>query len=135
MAKFTTYLLSDDAKAQAEFYVKALGGEILSVMTHGQVPGASGTNKDKVVHLSLVAAGVQFFLTDSMFGPVTTGNAVSQCLEFVSETEAREAFNNLAADGGDVSAPLEPAFWGSLFGEVVDKFGIPWMVATEAKPG
>ena len=55
MAKLTPYIFSEDAKAQAEFYTQALGGEILSVQTHGEIPGTKEELKDKVMHLSLVA--------------------------------------------------------------------------------
>ncbi|MNR46938.1 hypothetical protein D3C85_1659750 [compost metagenome] len=53
-------------------------------------------------------------------------------LEFESEQEARVAFDNLAVDG-KVKLPLEPAFWGALFGEIEDKYGIRWMITTEPK--
>ncbi|MNU02524.1 hypothetical protein D3C72_2462590 [compost metagenome] len=53
-------------------------------------------------------------------------------LEFESEHEARVAFDNLAVDG-KVNLPLEPAFWGVLFGEIEDKYGIRWMITTEPK--
>jgi PhnB protein len=55
MAKYTTYILSENTKGQAEFYTKVLGGEILSVMTYGQLPDANEALKDKVIHLNLIA--------------------------------------------------------------------------------
>jgi PhnB protein len=132
MAKHTTYIFSEDAKAQAEFYTKALGGEIRSVMTHGQLPDASDDLKDKVLHLDMVAAGVTFFMSDSVFEPVVHGTAINLCLEFQTEAEAYEAFDKLA-EGGTVKDSLKPAFWGSLFGLLEDKFGVSWMITTEAK--
>jgi PhnB protein len=132
MAKLTPYLISDDARAQAEFYTRALGGEILSVMTHGDLPGASEALKDKVIHLSLIAAGIPIFMTDSDSGPVTRGNGLSLSLEFATEAEAHGAFDRLAA-GGTVKFPLEKAFWGALFGQLEDKFGVLWMITNEVK--
>ncbi|MCR2805245.1 VOC family protein [Paenibacillus soyae] len=132
MAKHTTYIMSEDAKAQAEFYVQTFGGEILSVMTHGQLPGAREELKDKVVNLSLIAAGVHFMMSDSVFEPVVRGNAINLSLEFETEAEAREAFHKLAA-GGNVICQLEPAFWGSLYGQLEDKFGVRWMITTAAQ--
>ncbi|MFS0838520.1 VOC family protein [Paenibacillus sp. 1P03SA] len=131
MATHTTYIISEDARAQAEFYIGALGGEITSVTTYGQVPGASEEElKDKVINLSLVAAGVTFLMSDSMFEALTPGNMVSLCLEFATEEEAHTAFNNLSK-GGNVKQPLEPAFWGALFGQLEDKFGISWMITSD----
>ncbi|WP_426448125.1 VOC family protein [Paenibacillus sp. S-38] len=132
MAKHNTYFFSEDARAQADFYVQALGGEIQAVMTNGQLPDAAEGTKDKVIHLSMVAAGVNFCLADAVFGPVSPGSAISQCLTFAAEAEARDAFEKLS-EGGTVSQPLEPAFWGALFGQLEDKFGVQWMITTEAQ--
>jgi len=109
----------------------ALGGEMLSVTTYGQLPDAKDEWKDKVVNMSLMAGGVHFMMADSVFEPVTRGNAVHLSLEFASEAEAREAFDKLA-EGGHVKSALTPAFWGALFGHVEDKFGILWMITTAA---
>lgn len=49
------------------------------------------------------------------------------------KAEALQAFDQLA-EGGSVKHPLERAFWGALFGQVEDKFGVQWMVTREA-PG
>jgi len=129
MAKHTTYIMSEDAKAQAEFYTHALGGEILSVMTHGQLPDAKEELKDKVVNLSLMAGGIQFLMSDSVFEPIIRGNAIHLCLEYEADAEAREAFDKLAV-GGIIKCPLEPAFWGTLYGHIEDKYGVMWMITT-----
>ncbi|KAE9072688.1 hypothetical protein PF010_g25385 [Phytophthora fragariae] len=124
--------MSEDARAQAEFYTYALGGEILTVMTHGQLPEAKEELKDKVVNLSLMAGGINFFMSDSVFEPIIRGNAVHLSLEFATEAEARDAFDKLA-EGGNVKCPLEPAFWGALYGHIEDKYGVMWMITTEPK--
>ena len=132
MAKQYTYIFSEDARAQAEFYTQALGGEVLSVMTYGDLPDAKEALKDKVLHLSLVAAGVTFMMSDSIRGPLTQGNNLNVVLEFPADAEAHEAFDNLA-EGGRVIDALKPAFWGALFGVLEDKYGITWMITTEPK--
>ncbi|WP_130616561.1 VOC family protein [Cohnella abietis] len=131
MAKLTPYIFSEDARAQAEFYTHALGGEILSVMTHGQRPDAAEEIKDKVMHLSLVAGGITFLMCD-IFDPVDRGSSINLSLEFATEEEAREAFDKLAV-GGTIKHPLGPAFWGGLFGQIEDKYGIAWMIGNESK--
>lgn len=123
--------MSEDARAQAEFYTYSLGGEILSVMTHGQLPEAKEELKDKVVNLSLMAGGINFLMSDSVFEPIIRGNAINLCLEYATEAEAREAFDKLA-EGGNVICPLEPSFWGALYGHIEDKYGVRWMITTVA---
>ncbi|MCQ6561444.1 VOC family protein [Paenibacillus mendelii] len=131
MATLKPYLFSEDSRAQAEFYVGALGGEIQSVMTYGEAPEPKSVNKDKVMHLCLNAGGVNIFMSDS-FDPITRGNGMSLNLEFKSGSEGREAFNNLAA-GGKVLYPLEPVFWGGMYGQLEDKFGVSWMISCGAE--
>jgi PhnB protein len=130
MAKHATYFFSEDAKAQAEFYTRALGGEILSVMTYGQLPDSKEEMKDKVVHLSMIAGGVTFLMSDMVFESITHGNSINQSLEFATEAEAHDAFNKLS-EGGTVKDSLKPAFWGALFGLLEDKYGVMWMISTE----
>jgi PhnB protein len=132
MAKQTPYIFSEDAQAQAQFYTQALGGEILSSMTYGQQnPNAGEDVKDKVLHLSLMAAGVSILMSDAVFMPLQRGNAINLVLEFDAESEAYAAFDKLA-QGGKVNDPLKPAFWGALFGQLEDKYGINWMITTTA---
>ncbi|MHB8156302.1 MAG: VOC family protein [Desulfocucumaceae bacterium] len=130
MANLYPYIFSDDAKKQAEFYIKALKGEILLVKTFAELPQAEEQMKDKVMHLRLKAAGQVFFMSDSVREPVQRGNGMDLTLEFKSEEEARQAFEGLA-EGGKVLMPFEKQFWGSMSGMVVDSFGVRWQIATE----
>lgn len=127
MATLTPFLFSEDSRAQAEFYIGALGGEIQSVMTHGQAPEPNDAIKDKVMHLCLLAGGINFFMADSI-GPLTQGSGISLNLKFEAGDEGQEAFDNLAA-GGTVIHPLEPVFWGGMYGQVEDKYGVNWMIS------
>jgi PhnB protein len=43
--------------------------------------------------------------------------------------EAERLFAELAA-GGTVRLPLESTFFAERYGEVVDRFGVPWEVRT-----
>lgn len=127
-ATLTPYIFSEDARAQAEFYVQALDGEILSLQTFEQMPNVPEEMKNKVMHLSMVAAGIPIFMCDESAGAIRHGG-ISLSLEFAEESEAHEAFRKLS-EGGTVKHPLEQAFWGTLFGQLEDKFGVPWMIST-----
>ncbi|WP_438444886.1 VOC family protein [Gorillibacterium sp. sgz5001074] len=134
MAKHISYLICEDSRAQAAFYIEALGGEIVSITTGAEAPGMPEELKDKVLHLCLNVAGVNLFMADSMMEPLQRGNNVNLLLEFKTEPEARQAFDNLSK-GGKVSQPLEPAFWGPYYGQFEDQFGIQWMIVTEMNAG
>jgi PhnB protein len=132
MAKLTPYFYSEDAKVQAGFYVQALGGEIRDQMTYGQAPDTDEAIKDKIIHMSFTAAGVEFFMADSMHEPPGRSSVCDLNLEFKTDEEARQAFANLS-EGGRVIMALEKQFWGTLFGRLEDKFGIKWQISTEAQ--
>ncbi|WP_337100369.1 VOC family protein [Paenibacillus sp. YIM B09110] len=128
----TPYLMSEDARTQAEFYIQALGGEVISVMTHAHTPGIPEAFKDKVMHLAMsVAGGNTLFMSDS-FEPVAGSRSLSLSLSFESEAEAKGAFAKLS-EGGVVKYPLEKQPWGASYGELQDKFGVTWMIVNETR--
>ncbi|WNQ11072.1 VOC family protein [Paenibacillus aurantius] len=133
MAKLIPFIFSEDARAQAEFYAGALGGEIQSVMTHGQAPEPVEGHQDKVMHLCLSAAGVTFFMADSP-DALSRGNGLSLNLEFGTAEEGREAFTNLSA-GGRVIHEYKPVFWGGLYGWLEDRYGVRWMISSPGEAG
>jgi PhnB protein len=133
MGKLTPYIISENARSQAEFYIQTLGGEILSLMTHEQLMGAQHESKDKVMHLSMVVSGENsIFMADVFDEPFTNGSSISLSIAYSTESEASEAFAKLAA-GGKVKYPIEMQPFGLFFGELTDKYGVRWMITTEPK--
>ncbi|WP_409340552.1 VOC family protein [Paenibacillus sp. MBLB4367] len=129
-AQLTPYLMSKDARSQAEMYTKALGGEILSVMTYGQTPGTPEAIKDKVMHMAItVGGGNTLFLSDA-FEPSESNRSIALALAFECEIEAREAYGNLS-EGGTIKFPFELQSWGAYYSEVVDKFGVTWQIVKQ----
>ncbi|NOV02605.1 VOC family protein [Paenibacillus planticolens] len=131
MATLTPYLYSSSARKQADFYVKALGGEIVSLRTFADMPGADESMNDRVMHLELHALGLRFFMADAGTETVDRGRGMDLTLEFQSEEEARQIFAGLS-DGGKVMMPFERMFWGTMFGRLEDPFGVVWQISTEA---
>ncbi|NBI29245.1 VOC family protein [Chengkuizengella marina] len=130
MARLYPYIFSNDAKKQAEFYVQALQGEMINVQTYSDAPEAAKEIKDKVMHLVFQAAGIHFFMSDSVKEPIQSGNQMDLTLEFETEEAARNAFDNLS-NGGKVVMPFEKMFWGSMFGRLEDSYGVRWQITTQ----
>lgn len=65
-----------------------------------------------------------------MPAPVYRGFAMSAKVP-EGKARAEKVFNALA-EGGKVTMPLAPPFWGGHFGMLVDQFRVPWMVSCEA---
>ncbi|GHH98699.1 VOC family protein [Neobacillus kokaensis] len=131
MGTLTPFLLSTDARSQAEFYTRSLGGEIVSIITHGEVMGEQGDPKDKVIHLCLsIADGNAIFMADTMKS-TPDGSDVLLNISYKTEAEAREAFQKLAL-GGNVRFPLELQPFG-YYGEVQDQYGVSWMITADSE--
>jgi PhnB protein len=58
---------------------------------------------------------------------------VSIAVDYASVAEAEKVFNALGA-GGQVTMPMQPAFWAKRWGMLVDKFGAAWIVNGEPIP-
>ncbi len=58
------------------------------------------------------------------------GNANNLMLLCASEDELRSLFVKLSA-GGTVNAPVKVEFWGAIYGDLTDKFGVRWMLNHE----
>ena len=48
-------------------------------------------------------------------------------LNFSDLEEMKAAFNRLSQEG-EITMPLEKQFWNATFGQLIDKFGIHWMM-------
>ena len=118
------------------FYAKALGGKVTALMRYegspmddGKLPPGYG---QKVMHANFQAEGTEFMASDGMPGmpaPIYGGFAMSLYVKN-DKDKAKKMFDALS-EGGKVTMPFAPPFWGGHFGMLVDPFGVPWMVSTE----
>lgn len=124
-----TYLcFSGNAREAMEFYQSILGGE-LTFQTFGEAGMSDDpAMKDKVIHSWLHTDSINLMASEAMPGQAyTVGDHASLCMVSADEQKQTALFNALAEEG-TVKTPLEKQFWGDHFGQVVDKFGIPWMI-------
>jgi PhnB protein len=126
-----------ECEAALNFYVQALGGKILNMeryagtpMDNDQLPAGW---KTKVMHATFECNGDRFMASDGMPGASTGGFSGFAMSIYIPGDKAgcEKAFNALA-QGGTVTMPYAPVFWGGTFGMVTDKFGVPWMVSSDA---
>ena len=134
--EITPYLMFNGKCRDAmTFYQQVLGGT-LDLMTYGQAnPAASTEDKDKVIHARLEGGSTVIMASDSGKGiPVTNGDDVWLSLQCGPASEVDALYGKLAA-GGASPQPPHDAFWGTRFGMLVDRFGVQWMLNSDATPG
>ena len=118
------------------FYQSCLGGELeFSVVNDtpmaAQMPAEM---QDKIMHSSLVAGDVTIMASDMLGSEaVTKGNIITLCLVGDSLTELQKIFD-LLAEGGEVTHQLKQEFWGDVYGDLFDRFGVRWMFNANQQP-
>lgn len=119
---------ADNAREAIEFYASVFGG-VPTISTFGEF-GMEGVNPDGVMHSMLVTdLGFTIMAADTPVGmgiDRVEGNNITVSLSGDDEV-LRTYFEGLAEDG-TILVPLEKQMWGDEFGQLVDKFGIAWMV-------
>lgn len=118
----------DEAREALDFYASVLGGTPV-VSTFGEYGMADAPFASLVMHGQLETdLGFTLMVADTPPGMAdrVNGNTISISLSGDDDV-LTEYFAGLA-EGGQITVPLERQPWGDDFGQLVDKFGISWMV-------
>lgn len=117
------------------FYERVLGGKLEILMSGADSPMAAQIPKEsahRILHarIALPDGGILYAGDTPQNMPYEGIKGVSITLNYKTIAEATKVFNALA-DGGQVTMPLQPAFWAKQWGMLIDKFGTPWIVNGE----
>jgi PhnB protein len=128
-SQLNPYLQFDgNAREAMEFYQSVFGGD-LKINTFGEFGSPDPAIADKVMHGTLTTdKGYTVMASDTAPGmPYQPGSNITCSLSGDPGEGLEEVWEKLA-DGGTVGVPFEKQMWGDVFGQCVDRFGIPWMV-------
>lgn len=117
------------ARQALEFYQGIFGGE-LSLNTFAQF-GRDDGPADAVAH-GMLTGTVELAGADAVGEdrPFQAEGLMLSLLGTAPGETLRTWFDQLA-DGGDVVDPLQVRPWGATDGQVVDRFGVRWLVGFE----
>jgi PhnB protein len=134
MAVINPYLnFNGNTEEAFNFYKSVFGGDFIALQRYKETPDAASmpaSAQEKIMHVALpIGSGNILMGTDipESMEQVSFGTNFSLSIEAESEAHAKQVFGKLS-DGGQVTMPLDKAFWGAYFGMLTDKFGIQWMV-------
>jgi PhnB protein len=128
--KLNPYLnFRDNTREAMEFYRSVFGGKLTLSTFKDYNASQDPSEADKIMHAMLEAENdITLMASDTPnhmeYKPGTNFNI---SLSGDDEAELRGYFEKLSA-GGTVTMPLEKAPWGDVFGMVVDRFGVQWLV-------
>lgn len=125
-------MFSGQAGEAMELYHRLFGGDLI-LQTYAEAPMESDPAHDKLVmHAHLDSDQIQIMASDGPPGStITVGDNVNVTIVGDDEQKLAEWFAELS-EGGSVTLPYEKQFWGDTCGNVVDRFGIPWMLNATA---
>jgi len=131
MTNITAYLTFSGNCAEAmNFYKDCLGGELMlqKVADSPVADKLPVQMREAIVHATLMCGNIVLMATDMVAetGRVK-GNAVSLMLNCDSEAEAAEYYKKLSA-GGVATHPPEAFYWGAIFGDLTDRYGVNWLI-------
>lgn len=124
--------LAFDGQCEAafKFYERCLGGKITFVLRWGDSALAEDVPvewRSKLLHATLVVGNVTLQGTDSIPGSYDLPRGFVMTVDAEEIDAAQRLFAELA-EGGRVRMPLEETFWARRYGQLTDRFGIPWAV-------
>ena len=142
MTTINPYLTFNGTCEEAfNFYKSVFRGEFRYIGKFKEMPPQneyviSEADMERIMHISLpISKETTLMGSDSSeaFGKASVvGNNFSISMNMDSVDEATRIYNELSV-GGVIKMALTKTFWGSYFGQFVDKFGINWMVNCELK--
>lgn len=127
--KLNPYLnFMGETKEAMEFYHSVFGGELkMQSFKEAGFPH-NPEDDDKIIHASLINNEINLMASDGdEKHQVTMGNNINLSLTGNNEELLTGWFNKLS-EGGKVNMALEKQFWGDIYGQITDKFGVNWMV-------
>lgn len=117
-----------------EFYRRAVGAEVTALVRFSESPDPASVppgTADKVMHSSFRIGESELGATDGECTGSGSFTGISLTLTGKDDAGTARLFDALA-DGGKVEMPLTPTFFSSSFGMLSDRFGVRWMLMTEA---
>lgn len=130
MPGLVPYLFFPGNAAEAlTFYRDVFGGE-LSMFTYAQFSRVDGPD-DAIAH-GMLTGSVELFAADAA-GDEDAVHIVGASFSLLGAAEASTLTRwfDALAEGGTVADPLQKRPWGDYDGQVVDRYGIRWLIGFE----
>ncbi|WP_077329181.1 VOC family protein [Virgibacillus siamensis] len=132
--RLTPYLMMNgNAKEVIGYYEKALGAEMLGMVTHGEMSTETAEEeKNHVAHALMKIGEAELMVSDcGKNNPSQEGNQVTICITADNVKKSKQVFDALQ-QGGHVIHPFIETPFSPGFGAVVDKFGVTFQIVTES---
>lgn len=114
------------------FYAEVLGGQIVAMSTHADMPsgeeGHGPEMADKVLHAMLMVDGNAIMGSDAPASMYETPQGSMVTLTVDTEKDAERIYAAFLPEA-QVMMELQETFWASRFAMLRDRFGTQWMIS------
>lgn len=131
-----TYLFFGGRCEEAlDFYREHLGAQVEFLMRFNESPDPlpEGMLKSgfeaKIMHAEFKVGDVRLMASDGC-DEASSFSGFRLALSAKEVADAERLFNALAS-GGTIEMPMTKTFWSPSYGQVTDRFGVPWMVMAD----
>jgi uncharacterized glyoxalase superfamily protein PhnB len=123
----TPYLKVDGARQALDFYKTAF-----AAIEHEAI---KAENSDKLIHSAIEINNSVIFLCDFFpeygFAPVKPQGFNMH----IHVDDAQKWWERAVAAGCKITSPLKTEFWGDIYGQLEDPFGVTWAIGQSVKLG
>lgn len=126
-------MMNGNAKEAIRFYEEALGAQVLSIITYGEMMmDVSEDLKGKVAHACAKIGESNLMFSDCGDQPSQSGDQLTICISTKDVEESKQVFEALQQNG-QVNHSLEETSFSPAFGVVTDKFGVTFEIVTDSQ--
>jgi PhnB protein len=131
--RMTPYLYFKGACEEAlTFYAACALGKVVDLRRYAGSPMEGrdgGAWREKVLHSLFEGDGIRFYASDGPDSEPMKGSALM--IQADNDGAGAALFDRLS-DGGRVTVPFKKQFWGDVYGNFTDRFGVQWAIIVPA---
>jgi PhnB protein len=132
--RVTPYLYFKGSCGEALTFYAACGlGKIVELRRYTGTPMEGrdgGAWRDNVLHSLFEGDGVRFYASD---GPDSEPMKGCALMIEADDEEAGTALFERMSGSGRITVPFKKQFWGDVYGNFTDRFGVQWAIIARAK--
>lgn len=117
MIQLSPYITVENVDEAIAFYQQAFDGKVKIL----------NQNKNRILHAELHISDMIVLHLSNNYGKAFSNENTALILTFDSLTEQENVYKSLS-EGGNPHMPLEKTFFNAMHGQVIDKYGINWLM-------
>jgi PhnB protein len=131
----TSLYFEGRAEEAIEFYRRALGAEVKTLMRFKDVPadaqadcpGGKTPPAEKIMHADIRIGDTRILISDGDCTGKPLFQGFGLAITAANSSQVDQFFNALA-EGGRIVMPPDKTFFSPRFGMLTDRFGVSWMI-------